>query len=75
MTIKSDDKKVTIKTERQKNSIIEYLTDHENGTVADFTELLGVSQTRVKQILYLLLNDDTIEAAGGNRNRTYRLKG
>ena len=74
VTIKSDDKKVTIKTERQKNSIIEYLTDHENGTVADFTELLEVSQTRVKQILYLLLNDDIIEAVGGNRNRTYRLK-
>ena len=74
VTIKSDDKKVTIKTERQKNSIIEYLTDHEKGTVVDFTELLEVSQTRVKQILYLLLNDDTIEASGGNRNRTYRLK-
>ena len=60
--------------ERHKNSIIEYLTDHPDGAVSDFTELLGVKNTRVKQVLYSLIHDGIIEAIGGNRNRRYQLK-
>ena len=74
MTIKSDGKKVTVKAEGQLNSIIEYLSIHPEGKVADFEGVLGVKSTRVKQLLYELLNKGVIEAVGTNKNRTYRLK-
>ena len=74
VTIKGDDKKVTIKTSDQKAMIIEYLTEHVEGKVSDFTELLGVKTTRVKKLIYELIADGIIVAQGGNRNRTYKLK-
>ena len=74
VTIKSDDKKVTIKSERHKNAIIEYLTDHPDGAVSDLASLLGVKSTRVKQLLYDLMEKDIVESTGSNRNRRYRLK-
>jgi predicted ArsR family transcriptional regulator len=54
--------------------IIEYLTEHVEGKVSDFTELLGVKTTRVKKLIYELIADGIIVAQGGNRNRTYKLK-
>ncbi len=45
---KSDDKKVTIKSARQKGEIIAYLTDHVFTMSADIAELLGVKGTRAK---------------------------
>ena len=74
VTIKSDDKKVTIKTSDQKAMIIEYLTEHVEGKVSDFTELLGVKATRIKKLIYELIAEGIIVAQGGNRNRTYKLK-
>ena len=62
MTIKSDDKKVTAKTEKQLNAIIYYLTENPEGTVANFEIILGVKSTRVKQLLYILIpNQKLIE--------------
>ncbi len=74
VTIKSDDKKVTIKASAQKNMIIDYLTDHDSGRVTQMVELLGVKATRVKKLLYELIDEGIVVAEGGNRNRTYRLK-
>ncbi len=73
VTIKSDDKKVTAKTERQMNTIIEFLSNHPEGKVSDFEEILSVKSTRIKQLLYNLLQQNIIESVGTNRNRTYRL--
>ena len=72
--VKTDDKKPTIKTERQMNAIIEYLTDHPDGSVASFEELLELKSTRVKELLRKMIDNGIIEATGGNRNRRYRLK-
>ena len=73
-TIKSDDKKVTIKSARQKEEIIAYLTDHVSAKSSDIAELLGVKSTRAKKLLSELIAEETVVAEGGNRNRTYRLK-
>ena len=79
--IVSDDKKVTIKgddkkkvTELQKETIIEYLTDHVNVRSSELAELLGVKTTRAKTLLDSLIADGIAVAEGANRNRTYRLK-
>ena len=74
VTTKSDDKKVTTKTEKQLNAIIDYLTVYPEGTVANFEIILGVKTTRVKQLLYTLIEKSIIEADGTNKKRTYRLK-
>lgn len=74
VTIKHDGKKVPIKSDAQKDMIVEFLTDRAVGSVAELSELLGVSTSRVKKLIYELVEDDIIVAEGGNRNRTYRLK-
>lgn len=74
MTIKSDDKKETIKSARQKAEIIEYLTDHVFAKNADIAALLRVKSTRVKKLLSELIADNIIVAEGGNKNRVYKLK-
>lgn len=65
---------MTIKSIRQKNEIIAYLTDHASAKSTDLAELLGVKSTRGKQLLKELIDDETIVAQGSNRNRTYKLK-
>ena len=72
--IKSDDKKVTIKSARQKEEIVAYLTDHISARSADIAELLGVKSTRAKQLLKGLLDEGVVIAEGGNKNRVYKLK-
>ena len=73
-TIKSDDKTPTLRAERQQNAIIEYLTEHPEGSVRELEVVLGLKATRVKALLSSLVDDGIIEAIGGNRNRKYRLK-
>ncbi|MBR1752769.1 MAG: hypothetical protein IJ740_18185 [Ruminococcus sp.] len=83
--IVTDDKKVTIKgddkkaeknkmSDLQKETIIEYLTDHVSARSSELAELLGVKSTRVKNLLSALIADGVIVAEGANRNRRYRLK-
>ena len=72
--IKSDDKKMTIKSARQKEEIIAYLTDHVSAKSSDIAELLGVKSTRAKKLLSELIAEEIVVAEGGNRNRTYKLK-
>ena len=68
------DKKATIKSIRQKEEIITYLTNHVSAKNSDIAELLGVKSTRAKKPLSELIADEIVAAEGGNRNRTYRLK-
>lgn len=81
--IKNDDKNVTItgdgkksngKSEIQKAMIIEHLTDHADATVAELSELLDVKTSRVKKLIYELIDENIIAAEGANRNRKYKLK-
>lgn len=72
--LKNDDDKVTIKTDDKKRLIIEYLKINETAKNKDFMDLLDLKSTRVKQILYEMLSEGTIEAIGANRNRAYKLK-
>lgn len=71
---KSDDKKATIKSMRQKEEIINYLTDHISAKNSDIAALLGVKSTRVKKLLSELITEGVVVTEGGNRNRTYKLK-
>ena len=74
VSIKRDDKKETIKTVKQKNEIILYLTDHTSAKSADISMLLDVKSTRVKKLLSELIAEGAVVAEGSNRNRTYKLK-
>jgi len=69
--IKIGDKRIS---ERQKDTVIEYLTDHAAAKTAEIAELLEVSLPRARAVLAKLIEDDIVVAEGGNRNRTYRLK-
>ena len=73
VTIKSDDKVLNSKSDIQKNIILNYLKEKENGKISDFEKLLGVKTTRVKHLIYELIESKTIIAVGSNRNRTYHL--
>lgn len=74
VTIKKGNKKSIIKTETQKAIIIDYITDNINATVSELSDILNVGASRVKKILYELINENVIIAEGANRNRKYRLK-
>lgn len=63
-----------LKTIRQKNEIIAFLTDHASAKNAELAELLGVKSTRVKQLLGEMIDDGIVVAEGANRNRIYKLK-
>ena len=74
LDLSEGDKKATIKSIRQKEEIITYLTNHVSAKNSDIAELLGVKSTRAKKPLSELIADEIVAAEGGNRNRTYRLK-
>ena len=71
-SIKTDDKKTII--ELQKETVIEYLTDHVSCKSSDIAKLLNIKLTRSRDILNSLIADGIVVAEGANRNRTYRLK-
>lgn len=82
VTIKSDGKKVTVKndskitsskSEHQKNIITDFLKENGTGKISDFEKLLGVKTTRVKQLVYELIDSNTIIAVGNNKSRMYQL--
>ena len=70
-TIKTNDKKQTIKLQQHTNAIVTYLKDVGEAKTADIARVLGLSSDRTRVIL---ANMPELEALGGNRNRTYRLK-
>ncbi|MBR5006690.1 MAG: hypothetical protein IKY07_06330, partial [Clostridia bacterium] len=74
VTIKRDDKRVVNKTGTQKVIIVNYLTDHSSATVNELAGLLEVGSSRVKKLIYELVDEQIVVAEGANRNRTYRLK-
>lgn len=65
---------MTAKTAAQMVAIMNYLTENSEGTVTDLETILGVKTSRVKRIIYEMVNNDMIEAVGEDKNRSYRLK-
>ena len=69
--IKTSDKKRTVKTQQHIEKIILYLNKAGESKISDIAEYIGLSEVRTRAIIAEVEN---IEALGGNRNRTYRLK-
>ena len=70
--IKSGDKKVTKKTQMQYDKILDFMEEGKEYGIWDFCELLGLKESRTKDILKGL--SDQIEIIGGNRDRRYKKK-
>ena len=70
--IKSGDKKVTKKTQMQYDKILEFMEEGKEYGIWDFCELLGLKESRTKDILKGL--SDRIEIIGSNRDRRYKKK-
>ena len=70
--IKNGDKKVTKKTQLQYDKILGFMEDGKEYGIWDFCELLGLKESRTKDILKGL--SDYIEVIGGNRDRRYKKK-
>ena len=69
---KSGDKKVTKKTQMQYDKILGFMEDGKEYSIWDFCNLLGLKESRTKDILKGL--SDYIESVGSNKDRKYRLK-
>ena len=71
-TIKSDDKK-SIKTGKQQEKILNHMEENKEYRLQDFCDLLGLKETRTKEILKPLIFDGKISALGKNKDRRYKL--
>ena len=60
-------------TRENEEAILAYLTDHEGARSLDIAEAVGISRTRVNQLLRALIEGEIVEAVGGSRNRVYKL--
>ena len=69
---KNGDKKVTKKTQMQYDKIFAFMEEGKEYGIRDFCELLGLKESRTKDILKGL--SDYIEPVGSNRDRRYRKK-
>lgn len=80
-TIKTDDKKPTIKiidkkntkTDKQQEEILNHMETDKEYRLQDFCDLLGLKETRTKEILKSLISDGKITVIGKNKNRRYKL--
>jgi len=72
--LKTDDKKPTIKTDDNKNAIVQFLKENTEGRNKDFAEILNLKSTRIKEIVHEMIADEILVAEGSNRNRIYKLK-
>ena len=71
-TIKSDDKKST-KTGKQQEKILNHMEAEKEYRLQDFCDLLGLKETRTKEILKPLISDGKITVIGKNKDRRYKL--
>lgn len=80
-TIKIDDKKPTIKTDdkkclksgKQQEMILNHMEAGKEYRLQDFCDLLGVKDTRTKEILKPLISEGKIILIGKNKDRRYKL--
>ncbi len=71
-TIKSDDKKST-KTGKQQEKILKHMEENKEYRLQDFCDLLGLKETRTKEILKPLISDGKISVLAKNKDRRYKL--
>ena len=82
VAIKSGDKKVAIPSGsvkkpasgRQKEILIDAVSNGESIRTAQAVEMLGVGPSRARKILAELVNEDVFVANGAKKDRVYRLK-
>lgn len=71
-------KKPPIKTFQKMSSqikkVLDFMKDGKEYQSADIGEMLGVKDSRTKEILRCMIANDQIETTGGNRNGRYLLK-
>ncbi len=58
----------------QRDTVIQYLTDHPAATNTEIARMLDLSAPRSRSILARMAEEDLIESVGANRTRRYRLK-
>jgi predicted HTH transcriptional regulator len=72
-TIKSDDKNKRTKTSRQQEKILKKMISNKEYRLQDFCDLLGLKETRTKEILKPLIDEGKITVIGKNKDRRYKL--
>lgn len=72
--VKTGGKPAIYSPERQREIIIEYLTDNVSAPPALLAEILGIKSSRTREILRLMRDEGILEAQGSGRNRIYKLK-
>ena len=73
-TEKSDRKTITRKSEIQIQSILEYMDDGRWYKANELTEILGLKDTRTKELLRKMVAMDLLEDNGTTKGKTYRKK-
>ena len=65
---------VTIVVDDKRTIILNFIRKNGEVKTEDIATFVGLGTTRVKVLLYELLEEGLIERIGGNRNRTYKIK-
>lgn len=73
-TEKSDGKKVTKKTQEQFDIILKYMKDERWYKSSEFMDVLGVKETRTKELLRMLAEYNMIESNKETKGKCYRKK-
>ena len=71
-SIKTDDKK-GLKSGKQQEMILNHMEDGKEYRLQNFCDLLGVKETRTKEILKPLISEGKIIVLGKNKDRRYKL--
>jgi ATP-dependent DNA helicase RecG len=58
-------------TSEKKRAVLDHLEDHGKATVADFTEIFGLSDGRIRAILLEMTQDNLIEKIGKTKSAYY----
>ena len=69
----ADKKKLTNKTRQQLEKIIEYMESDREYRIAEIAELLGVKETRARELMRELIRLEKIEATGKNKGRRSKI--
>jgi ATP-dependent DNA helicase RecG len=65
---------LSVATSDRKQALVAYLEEHGKAKGSDFTEVIGLSDGRVRALLREMVNDGTIEKVGDKRYAYYVLK-
>lgn len=62
-------------TKENEGAIVSFLADHDEARSMEIAKAVGISRTRVNQLLRGLIGGGVVEAVGESRNRVYKLSG